>query len=258
MSGRMDRSDYQIVPEGERKCVWMTSGIISYKLCPLNYACEDCMFDRVMRNESAAMIRRPDVDAALAADLASIDSSAPLIDGSLFYHRNHCWVKVLNTDEVIVGINGILARLIYGVKTVVLPKVGEELSRDQFFAHIIQEKHIVPLILPITGVIKSVNQDLVRNPELLRNDFRDRGWLVSMKPDNLENDLRTLVFGNKAIEWYRNKDRSVSEAIHAVYSVSGAELGPTMQDGGELILNPSETLTPDQYYKILEVLSKPE
>lgn len=254
----MDRSDYQVIPEGERKCVWMTSGIITYKLCPRNYACEECMFDRVMRNESAAMIRRPYVDAALAADLASIDSSAHLIDGSLFYHRNHCWVKVINPEEVIIGINGILARLIYGVKTVVLPKVGELLSREQFFAHIIQEKHIVPVILPINGVIKSVNQDLIKSPGLVRENFRDKGWLVSMKPDNLENDLRTLAFGNDAIEWYRNKDRSVSEAIHAVYSVSGAEIGPTMQDGGELILNPSEALTPEQYYKILEVLSKPE
>ncbi len=254
----MDKGEYQITPESERKCLWMTSGIISYKLCPRNYFCEDCMFDRVMRNETAAMIRRPDVDAALAADLASISSSTPDIDGSLFYHRNHCWVKVISPDEVIIGITGILARLIYGIKTVVLPKVGETLSREQLFAHIIQEKHIVPLILPVNGVIKKVNSDLSETPELLRSDFLHKGWLVSMKPDNLENDLRNLVFGSKAIEWYKKKDRSVSEAIHAVYSVSGADLGPTMQDGGEFMLNPSEMLTADQYYKILEVLSRAE
>ncbi len=254
----MDKGEYQITPESERKCLWMTSGIISYKLCSRNYLCEDCMFDRVMRNETAAMIRRPDVDAALAADLASIDSSTPRIDGSKFYHRNHCWVKVINPEEVVIGINGILARLIYGIKTVVLPKPGEALSREQLFAHIIQEKHIVPLILPINGVIKSVNTDLAKNPELLRKDFREKGWLVTMKPDNLENDLRTLTFGSKAIEWYKKKDRSVSETIHAVYSVSGTELGPTMQDGGEFMLNPSEMLSADQYYKILEVLSRAE
>jgi glycine cleavage system H protein len=252
----MDRKIYQNMPESERKCVWMTSGIISYKLCPLNYACEECMFDRVMRNETAAMIRRPDVDAALESDLASIDSSSSLIDGSLFYHKSHCWVKVISPDEVKIGINGILARLIYGIKTVVLPKAGEALSRDQFFAHIIQEKHIVPLVFPISGAILSINTELLKSPDILRSDYRDKGWIVSVKPDNLENDLRTLVFGNSAIEWYRNKDRSVSEAIHAVYSVNGSDLGPTMQDGGELILNPSEMLTPDQYYKILEVLTR--
>lgn len=254
----MKSREYHIIPENEMKCVWMTSGIIRYKLCSLKYLCEECMFDRVMRNESAAMIRTPVVDAALAADLASIESSMPRVDGSLFYHRSHCWVKVVSPDEVVLGINGILARLIYGIKTVVLPKAGETISREQFFAHIIQEKHIVPLISPIDGVITAVNQALTKTPELLRKDFREKGWLVSIKPDNLEHDLRTLVFGHQAIEWYKKMDRSVSEAIHAVYSVSGAEIGPTMQDGGNFMLNASEMLTSDQYYQIMEVLTLPE
>lgn len=250
----MIKGGYQITPESEKNCLWMTSDIISYKLCPNNYFCEDCMFDRVMRNDAAAMIRRPDVDAALTADLAAKSSSTPDIDGSLFYHRDHCWVKVINPDEVIIGITGILARVIYAIKTIVLPKVGEKLSREQLFAHVIQDKHIVPLILPLNGVIKAVNTYLAENPELLRSDSLGRGWLVSMKPDNLENDLRALSFGSNAIDWYRKKDRSVSEAIHAVYSVNGADIGPTMQDGGELMLNPSEMLTTDQYCKILEAL----
>jgi glycine cleavage system H protein len=254
----MYQEEYPVIPESERKCVWMTSGMISYKLCPQDYACEECMFDRVMRNESAAMIRRPDVDAALAADLASIDSLTPLIDGSLFYHRNHCWVKVINQDEAKIGINGILSRLLYGIKAVVLPKVGEVVSREQFSAHIIQEKHIVPLILPVNGVIKRVNQALLKTPDLLRNDSLDKGWLVTIKPDNLENDLRTLKFGTTAIEWYRNKDRQVSETMHAVFSVTDVDIGHTMQDGGEFLLNPSELLSPDQYYHILEVLFRSE
>jgi len=251
----MDRSENQAIPEGERKCVWMTSGVISYKLCPNNYKCEECMFDRVMRNETAAMIRRPEVDAALAADLYLIESDSRHIDGSLFYHKNHCWVKVVNPDEVIIGITGILSRLIYGIKTVVLPKNGEPVSKEQCFAHIIQEKHIVPLILPVNGVITAINHELSSDPDLLRSDYSGRGWLVKVKPDNLENDLRTLYFGSKAIDWYKEKDRCISEAVHALYSVSGTELGLTMQDGGEYMLNPSEMLTPEQYYKILETLS---
>ena len=251
----MESGNYYVVPEKEMKCVWMTSGIISYKLCSRNHLCEECMFDRVMRNETAAMIRRPEVDAALESDLASIESSTPHLDGSLFYHKNHCWVKVVNSDEVKIGINNILARLIYGVKTVVLPNTGESVSTGQFFAHILQEKHIVQVIMPISGVVVEVNRDLEKNPEYLHKDNLEKGWLVSMKPDNLEKDLKALVFGSKAIEWHRNKERSVSEAIHAAYSVSRADIGPTMHDGGEFVLNPTEFFTPDQYYKILDVLS---
>lgn len=252
----MKREENTTAPVNENRCVWMTSGLISYKLCPHDYKCEECMFDRVMRNESSAMVRRPGVDAALAADLSLIESTASSrIDSACFYHKNHCWVKVINPGEVTIGINGILSRLIYDIKTIVLPKQGEPVNRDQFLAHIIQEKHIVPVISPVSGTIISINSDIVSNPSLLKDDPRDKGWLISIKPQNLENDLRTLYFGGKAIEWHKTMEKNVSEAIHAAYSVNGTDLGPTMHDGGEFALNPSDMLSPEQYYKIIEVIS---
>jgi glycine cleavage system H protein len=178
------------------------------------------------------------------------------LDGSFFYHKNHCWVKVVNPDEVVIGINGILAKLVYGIKTVVLPKTGEPVTRDQLFAHILLEKHIVPLIMPVNGVITAVNTSLVKRPELLQTDFLEKGWLVAIKSDNLEKNLRTLSFGSKAMEWYRAKDRSISEAIHTAYNANREHLGPTMQDGGELVLNASEILTSEQYNKILDDVSR--
>lgn len=36
--------------EGKR-CIWMTAGVISFKLCPLEYDCELCEFDLVMRRQ---------------------------------------------------------------------------------------------------------------------------------------------------------------------------------------------------------------
>ncbi|MDY0082451.1 MAG: hypothetical protein RBR74_04655, partial [Ignavibacteriaceae bacterium] len=34
------------------KCIWMTSGVIDYKLCDNNFDCENCPFDKVIRNLS--------------------------------------------------------------------------------------------------------------------------------------------------------------------------------------------------------------
>ncbi len=240
------------------KCVWMISGIISYKLCSRNHMCEECMFDRVMRNESAAMIRRPGVDAALEADLTAIDSSIPQLEGSLFYHRSHCWVKVVHSNEVVVGIHDILAKLLYEIKAVVLPQKGESVATGQFFAHVIQANHIVQLIMPISGELTAVNHDLEKKPKLLQKDFLDKGWLVSMKPENLERDLKTMTYGNKAVEWHRSKERSVREAIHAACTVGNVNLGPTMCDGGQLVQNPVELIAADQYYRVFDVLSQPE
>ncbi|NIO18620.1 hypothetical protein GTN42_04145, partial [bacterium] len=34
----------------QKRCIWMTAGVISFKLCPLDYDCEYCEFDEVMRS----------------------------------------------------------------------------------------------------------------------------------------------------------------------------------------------------------------
>jgi glycine cleavage system H protein len=232
------------------KCVWMTSGIISYKLCSLNFFCEDCAFDKVMHSESAS--NKP--GGSLVQELSSAGQSANRLDNSLFYHKNHCWVKVVNSAEVVIGINGILAKILYGIKTVVLPKIGDTVARDQIFAHVLQDKHIVPLIVPVNGIITSVNTLLEKRPGLLQTEFLEKGWLVTIKSDNLEKELRTLSFGSKAMEWYRTKERRINEAIYSVYTSNRENIGPTMHDGGEIVLNASEILTTDQYSKILDEL----
>lgn len=30
-------------------CIWMSAGVISYKLCPHNFNCDGCEFDAAMR-----------------------------------------------------------------------------------------------------------------------------------------------------------------------------------------------------------------
>lgn len=32
------------------KCIWMEAGVVDYKLCDLEFDCENCPFDRSFRN----------------------------------------------------------------------------------------------------------------------------------------------------------------------------------------------------------------
>ncbi|MCP4716409.1 MAG: hypothetical protein GY868_14915 [Deltaproteobacteria bacterium] len=77
-----------------------------------------------------------------------------------------------------------------------------------------------------------------------------------MKPANLEQDLRSLLCGSRAIAWYRQREQEITEARTAL--CSRPELGPTMQDGGEPVAHPTDALSSEQYYQILESLSRIE
>ena len=253
----MRKKEFHMIPAEEAKCIWMTSGLISYKLCTLDYRCEECVFDRAMRNETAAPGGR-------TAPQPAHDSGQPqsepalLAKAALFYHRNHCWAKVENPDEVRIGIDGILAKLVSRIKTVVLPQEGESVTQGQCFAHIIQEKHILPLVSPLTGTVHFTNQQLKKNPEFIAHDPWEEGWLVTIKPENLEHDLKALLFGRKAQQWYQEKEQAVTRAGAAMLDPGGESPGNTLQDGGELIEGFADMLSSEQFERIIEMSSRTE
>ncbi|MBN2109388.1 MAG: hypothetical protein JW832_18315 [Deltaproteobacteria bacterium] len=253
----MKKKICHMIPEEEKQCVWMTSGLISYKLCTRDYRCEDCIFDQVIRNEAAvdAVAGHGDGQSA-AASLSTADSLQE--HAALFYHSGHCWAKVEDADQVRIGIDGILAQMVSPVRTVVLPQIGDPVLQGQSFAHIIQEKHIVELISPLTGTILSVNQGLKSEPQALAAEPWGRGWLVTIRPDNLEHDLKALMFGRKAMEWYGKKEHEFATARAGMLGRHEPELGPTLQDGGELLASLADMLSPEQYERIIDVLFRPE
>lgn len=56
----------KIIPTGERKCIWMEAGAVTFKLCTNQYQCSTCEFDlamsnRAKQNKIAAAENRPAV-----------------------------------------------------------------------------------------------------------------------------------------------------------------------------------------------------
>jgi hypothetical protein len=45
-------------PQHFDKCVWMESGVVSYKLCDFEYNCEACPFDRALREGAPSVSLR--------------------------------------------------------------------------------------------------------------------------------------------------------------------------------------------------------
>ena len=51
----------KIIPTGERKCIWMDAGVVSYKLCTNQFQCNLCEFDRAMSNRAKESREVPQV-----------------------------------------------------------------------------------------------------------------------------------------------------------------------------------------------------
>jgi len=234
----------------------MTTGLISYKLCDRDFQCEFCPFDQAIRNEENRGSNLQETEGDWTEGSPNGGSSAR-IDGSVFYHPDHCWVKVENPETARVGLDDLLTRLIFNVKVVILPQAGSFTGQGECLAHIIQEDYILPVISPLTGSIQTVNTRLKREPGLMIAAPREAGWLVAIKPENLEGDLKNLIFGRKAHAWYQREEKEIIALAGSLLKNEPQAVGPTMQDGGVRIGCLPDVLgavTSRQKTKILEFI----
>jgi glycine cleavage system H protein len=225
-------SIYPLIPEEERKCIWMTTGFISYKLCDRNYQCEICPFDQAIKNEEGFEDDSPESEEDDWVERSLASDPSTRINGYIFYHPDHCWVKVENPEKARIGIDALLTQLITDIKVVILPQAGSFTGQRECFAHIIQEDYILPVISPLSGSIQTVNPRLKKEPQLITEDPGGDGWLITIKPKNLESDLKNLLFGRKAFLWHQREEKAIIARTGLLLKHNPQAVGPTMQDGG--------------------------
>ena len=261
---------YQLIPKEELKCVWMTAGLLSYKLCKYDLQCEKCPLDLELRNVSAtpsfdlaASQERKNINSKEArptpswkkessgGDLLTEDLSRLNINGSLFYHPGHTWVKVEKADEVRIGLDYFLGRMIGKVKVIVLPLSGRRCLQGENLCSIIHEDGILHIISPVSGSILSVNQKLKDQPELITKDPLGKGFLLTLKPKNLQRDQNHLLFGETALSWYQKELERFKAAIISELSPDQQGLGMTMQDGEINLGDIEKLIEPERYIQLV-------
>ena len=263
------KNHYEVIPNKELKCVWMTAGMLSYKLCKYDLQCERCPLDRELRNlpqtpssNPAASQDGKDIysegggpipprekekpgEEFLGEDLALSD-----IKGSLFYHPGHTWVKVEKADEVRVGLDCFLRRIVGHVKVIVLPLSGRRLLMGEHLCSIIQEEGILDIVCPVNGLILSVNPKLKDQPELISEDPLGDGFLLTLKPKNLQRDQPYLFSGESALSWYRKELERFKATM--ISEFNGQErIGMTMQDGGIKLGDIKKIVAPERYTRLV-------
>jgi len=263
------KSHYQLIPEKELKCVWMAAGLLSYKLCKYDLQCEKCPLDWELRNQSARPSFHP-MPSEEKRKISPHEAGSPTpwkkgtraegflgeelslfnIKGSLFYHPGHTWIEVEKADEVRVGLDHFLERTMGKVKVVVLPLSGKRCFQGENLCSLIQEEGILHIVFPVSGSILSINQKLKDQPELVTKDPSGEGFLLTLRPKNLQRDQKHLFSGEAALSWYQKELERFKTAV--ISELHGQErVGMTMQDGGIKLGDIKALVGPERYIQLL-------
>lgn len=202
------------------KCIWMTAGVVQYKLCEYQYDCDNCGFDRAIR-------QRFPIHGGAVSDFTH--EQGYKLDESLFYHLNHVWIRIEDEGKVRVGLDDFGQRLVGRIYSIHLPEAGESVTRDGCWS-ITHQFGEVFLSGGMNGLVVQKNQQLEQLPSLINSSPYDKGWIFMLEPIDLLQSLKSLYYGKKVKEWLADETNKLCSML----TESNPELGITLQDGGTL------------------------
>lgn len=109
----------------------------------------------------------------------------------LKYTKTHEWLKE-GTEEVTVGITDHAQQLLGDMVFVELPELGKVVQAGDELGVVESVKAASDFYAPISGVVTAINQNVVENPDLVNSDPYSDGWLIKMKPTQL-NEIAELL-----------------------------------------------------------------
>ena len=112
-------------------------------------------------------------------------------ENEIRFSKEHEWL-VLKEGVAVMGISDFAQKQLGDIVSVELPKVGSAFKQRQPMAIIDSVKASSDIYSAITGEVIEVNEQLLERPELINQSPQDQGWIVKIKPSNLE-ELKVLM-----------------------------------------------------------------
>jgi glycine cleavage system H protein len=120
----------------------------------------------------------------------------------LYYSKDFAWIKI-EGDKIRMGITDYAQKSLREIVYAELPAVGSALKQGEPYGTVESVKAVSDLVSAVSGVIEQVNEDVKSKPETLNEDPYEKGWLLIVKPANLQAELANLMDFNAAVEWHK-------------------------------------------------------
>ena len=92
----------------------------------------------------------------------------------------------LDEDLVRIGISEFAVDQLGDIVFVDLPEEGTKIIKGESFGSVESVKAVEDMYAPISGEILHINNSVLASPEGLQNDPHGEGWLLIIRPENLD------------------------------------------------------------------------
>ncbi len=222
-------------------CIWMASEFVKYKLCDKQYECDNCEFDKVIRNLSVKLddnntpkvpneVKNEDL---LERLIKRIENET--YDRKIIYLKNQLVIKNLFGNAYYVGVNPFVLYMLDDFSTI-HEFNNSDIKKDQVIFTIEGCWGIKQFVSPINFMmIEKINF----------SQFKLNKWYAIILFN--ENDKDDFWISEN--EWNRKKSNLLLTLKE--YSANKPRIGRSMMDGGEKIKYLHQYISNKKYMELL-------
>jgi hypothetical protein len=205
------------------KCIWMSSSTIEYKLCDKNFDCDNCVFDKIMRNIN------PEISELNSNDIKDpqrnvIKKKIDLLNSINYspgyhYMGNSIVLKKLFDKTYYLGLDKAAYLFLDNLKEYEFQSAGSGIKKGNSLLKLWGEWGETQVVSPIDFIIVDKLKHNI-------DDFKVNTWLslVDADPDEVSQSQLTEDEYSKNLENLRNKLLEFENGFNF--------LGARMNDGG--------------------------
>ena len=114
------------------------------------------------------------------------------IPENLKYTRDHEWVLIDEDGKsAVVGITDFAQQELGDIVYIEIETQGDEIAQGEIFGTVEAVKTVSDLIMPLSGTVLEVNEELEGGPEEVNDDPYGKGWMIRI--DLLDEDRSELI-----------------------------------------------------------------
>lgn len=109
----------------------------------------------------------------------------------LKFTETHEWLDS-SAEDMRIGITDHAQQLLGDMVYVELPQVGQDIHAGEELGVLESVKAASDFYAPISGVVVAINEEVNNDPALVNSDPYGAGWLIKLRPNNLD-DINALL-----------------------------------------------------------------
>jgi glycine cleavage system H lipoate-binding protein len=240
---------HRVLPDSARPCLWMSAGIVTYRLCDRDFDCERCALDAALRRESPVVAEHEALQIP-GRELGDFPDDRR-------YTPGHSWVRVAQGQDprlLRFGLDAFAAAIIGRCGGVTSSPAGTVLARGETVCLIDLGIGTLSVGVPAGGTLVEGNRRLQEQANRLVTAPYADGWIADLQAVDVA-ELDDLMPAEKARAEARFDLQRFRRRVAMQLLVDDAgRVGRTLADGGELLTDLRQMLGGPMYLEMLREL----